>query len=147
MAITAHVYTKLAKSLADKSVNLETDALKVMLLSAYTIGTTQDTAQYVSDVKAVATEVIATGYTQGGQALSGVVLSQSGHVLTLTCTNPTWLGPSITASAALFYDSTPGTDATNPVLFFWDFGGPVTGSAGSFTLVVSTSGLLTLTGA
>lgn len=146
MAVTAHVYTMLTKSLVDKLADLDSDSLKVMLLSAYTVGSTQDTAQFVSDVLAVATEASGTGYTAGGQALTSVTLTKSGHVYTLTSANPSWTSSSITASYALFYDSTPGSNATNPVICYWDFGGASVSSSGTFTLTVSGSGLVTFTG-
>jgi hypothetical protein len=146
MAVTAHVYTKFQTSAINKLANLTSDALKVMLLSAYTVGSTQDTAQFVSDVLAVGTEASGTGYTAGGQALSGVSISPSGHVVTVTCTSPSWASSTITASYAVFYDSTPGTNSTNPVICYWDFGGAQSSSSGTFTLTISGSGLLTLTG-
>lgn len=146
MAVTAHVYTKLADSLTQGLVDLDSDALKVMLLSAYTVGTTQDDAQYVSDITAVATEASGTGYTAGGVALSSVTWTASGHVFTLDCADPSWASSTIDAAYALFYDSTPGTDATNPVLCYWDFGGTQSSSAGTYTLTINASGLLTVTG-
>jgi hypothetical protein len=146
MAVTAHTYTMLTKSLADKLANLETDSLKAMLLSAYTVGTTQDTAQFLADVLAVATEASGTGYTAGGQALTSVTLTKSGHVYTLTCANPSWTSSTITASYVVFYDSTPGSNATDPVICYWDFGGASSSSSGTFTLTVSGSGLVTFTG-
>lgn len=149
MALTAHTYTKLAKSLVDKIADLDTDTLKVKLLSAYTVGTTQDTAQFEADVitAGVGVEVsTGGGYTAGGVALSGVTFTESGHVYTLTCTNPSWATATFAAAYALFIDTTPGSAATNPVLCYWDFGGTVTGGGGTYTLTISGSGLLTLTG-
>ena len=149
MAVTAHTYTMLAKSLVDKLADLDSDTLKVKLLSAYTIGSTQDTAQFEADVitAGVGTELTtANGYTAGGVSLSGVSFTKSGHVYTLTCTSPSWASASFAASHALFLDSTPGSAATNPVICFWDFGGTITGGGGTFTLTVSASGLLTMTG-
>ncbi|MGV9778185.1 hypothetical protein, partial [Streptosporangium sp. NPDC003464] len=49
-----------------------TDTIKVMALSAYTVGSTKDTAQFISDVLAAATEATGTGtsgYTAGGATL------------------------------------------------------------------------------
>ena len=150
MALTAHSYTKSGLSLATKLANLNNvDTLKVILLSAYTVGTTQDTAQFVSDVLAVATEASGTGYTAGGQALTSVTFTESGHVYTLTCANPSWnaAGGSLAAAYALFFDSSPGSNATNPVLCYWDFGGTQTATNGAFGLTISGSGLFTITGA
>ena len=148
MAVTSHTYTKFAATLGAKGANLTSDTLKVMLLSAYTVGTTQDTAQYVADVKAVATETTGTGYSAGGATLTSVTYTESGHVYTLTCANPSWsaTGGSLAAAYALFYDSTPGTDATNPVLCYWDLGGTQTATNAAFTLMINASGLLIVTG-
>jgi hypothetical protein len=149
MALTAHTYTKLAKSLVDKLADLDSDTLKVKLLSAYTVGSTQDTAQFESDVITAGVGVeltTANGYTVGGVSLSGVTFTESGHVYTLTCTNPSWASASFAASHALFLDSTPGSAATNPVICYWDFGGTITGGGGTFTLTISGTGLVTITG-
>lgn len=138
--------------MANKLVTLPGDAVKVMLLSAYTVGTTQDTAQFVSDVLAVATEAVGTGYTAGGQALVSPTYAETNasHLYTYTtATNPVWTttGGTLTAMAAVFYDSTPGTAATNPLLCYWDLGGNQTSSNGTFTLTIAAGGILTLTGA
>ena len=147
MAVTAHTYTKAADSVfKSKIANITTDSLKVMLLSAYTVGTTQDTAQFLADVLAVGTEASGTGYTAGGQALASVTWTESGHVYTLGCANPSWASSTITAAYAVFYDATPGTNATDPLLCYWDFGGNVSTTNGTFLLTVSGSGLLTITG-
>lgn len=146
MAVTSHTYTMLAKSLVDKLADLDSDSLKVMLLSAYTVGSTQDTAQFVSDVLAVATEASGTGYTAGGQALTGVTFTKSGHVYTLDCNDPSWATSTVTAAFALFFDSTPGSNATNPVICYWDFGGNASSTGAAFTLVINAAGILTATG-
>ncbi|GAA1701599.1 hypothetical protein [Fodinicola feengrottensis] len=148
MSVVAHTYTKLGTSMSKKLVNLETDALKVALLSSYTVTTSQDTAQFYSDVvtAGVGVETSGTGYTAGGLALTSISGSVSGHVYTLTCANPVWTTSTIAAAYALFYDSTPGSAGTNPVICYWDFGGTVSSTGASFTLTISGSGLLTLTG-
>lgn len=147
MAVTAHTYSKLALSMGSKKIDFTADTFKVMLLSAYTVGTTQDTAQFVSDVTAVGTESSGTGYTAGGYSLVSPTFSLSGHVYTFsTGTNPNWTTSTISAAYALFYDSTPGTSSTNPVICYWDFGGTSSSSAGTFTLTISGSGIATFTG-
>lgn len=148
MAVTAHTYTKLADSLAQKKIDIDSDTIKCLLLSAYTVGSTQDTAQYVADVKAVATEASGTGYSAGGVTLTSVTWTAAGHVFALKGTIPAWTttAGSLAAAYALFYDSTPGSDATNPVLCYWDLGGTQTSSNGTFTLTQNAAGLLTVTG-
>jgi len=149
VAVTAHTYTKFADALGQKTVDIDSDTIKVMLLSAYTVGSTQDTAKFVSDVLAVATEASGTGYTAGGATLGTVSWSASGHVYTLDFSvDPSWnaSGGSLAAAYALFYDSTPGSNATNPVICYWDLGGTQTATNATFTLTLSASGLLTVTG-
>lgn len=147
IAVTAHTYTKLALSLATKKIDVSADTFKVMLLSAYTVGSTQDTAQFLADVLAAATEASGTGYTAGGQALTTVTFNESGHIYTLDADDPAWATSTITAAYAVVYDSTPGTNATRPVLCYVDFGGNVSSSGGTFTLALNASGLVTVTGA
>lgn len=148
MAVTAHTYTKAAETLANKEMDFDTDVIKCMLLSAYTVGTTQDTAKYLGDVLSAGTEASGTGYTATGVALTGLAISTTGRVTKLTGTIPAWntTGGTLAAAYAVFYDSTPASNATRPVLCFWDLGGTQTSSNGNFTLTVDSAGLVTLTG-
>jgi hypothetical protein len=138
----AHTYTKLNDSFATKLVDLNTDTFAVLLLDGYTPG--QDTHQFVSDVLAAGTEVVGTGYAR--QNLTGVSVSDTGHVTTMTCDSPAWPGSTFSATHAVFYDNTPTTDATRPVLCFWDFGGTENPAGITFTLTLDTAGLLQLIG-
>lgn len=143
MAVTSHVYTMLTKSLVDKVADLDSDTLKVMLFSAYTPA--QDTHQFMTAIKAAGTESSGTGYSAGGQALTTVTLTKSGHVYTLDCDDVVWSSSTISATHAVFYDSTPGTDATNPGICYWDLGGTQSSSSAAFTLTINASGLVTVT--
>lgn len=143
MTVTAHAYPQIQQKLATKAVNLSTDALKVMLLTAYTYANTHAS---ITDVLAAGTEVAAGGtYATGGLALSGVSLSTTGFVTTLTCTSPTWAASTITAAHAIFYDAAGGTNATNFPFVHWDLGGSQVSSNGAFTLTVNASGLYQVT--
>lgn len=150
MAVVAHTYTKYGISAVEKFSDYVNNDIKVMLLSAYTVGTTQDSAQFLSDVVTIgtATEATGTGYTAGGQSLTTKTVSvgAANHVVTLSCANPSWPNSTLTAAYALFYDNTPATTTTKPVILYWDFGGNVSSTSGVFTLTISSSGLLTLTG-
>jgi hypothetical protein len=147
MSATAHVFPQHYQGLAQKLQALNTDALKVALGNAagpITLATTGiQAAKTFSDWTAIVAEITGTGYTAGGLALTGVTVSTSGNVCTLTCSNPVWPSSTITANQAVFYDSTAGTEQ---LICFWDFGGTATPSVnGNFTLTVSGSGLLTAT--
>lgn len=142
MAVTAHVYPKFQESAVKKGVNISTDSLKVMLLSAYTFANTHAT---ITDVKAAGTEATGTGYTAGGQALSSVTVATSGTVTTFDAADPSWSSSSVSAAYAVFYDAQGGTDATNIPIAYWDFGGTQTSASGTFTLTINASGIATLT--
>ncbi|WP_405149442.1 hypothetical protein OG589_14540 [Sphaerisporangium sp. NBC_01403] len=75
MAVTVTVYGKLQQSLWEAKINFASDTIKAMLLSAYTVGSTPDTAQYMSDVLAAATEAIGSGYTARGATLGTKAIS------------------------------------------------------------------------
>lgn len=144
MAVTAFPFTKLLDSLASEEVNLNTDTIKVMLLSSYTLA--QDSHKYVADVLAAGTEASGTGYTTGGATLTGVSWSQAGDTFTLDGVIPAWdaTGGALSASFAVFYDATPGSDATNPVIACWDFNGTETATNGNFELIPDAAGIATL---
>ena len=62
-----------------------------------------------------------------------------------TATPPSWnaSGGSLAAAYAVFYDSTPGTAGTDPLLFYWDLGGTQTATNAAFTLTPdASSGLI-----
>jgi hypothetical protein len=143
----SHTYTKLTLSMGTALIDFTSDTFKVMLLSAYTVGSTQDTAQFVADVKAVATETSGAGYTAGGVTLASPTFTETGHVYKFTtATNPSWATSTISAAYALFYDSSPGSDAANPVLCYWDLGGTSSTSGTTFTLAIDAGGIVTFTG-
>lgn len=72
MAVTVSVYGKLQQSLWEGLIAFGTDTIKAMLLSSYTIGTTQDSAQFLSSVvtSGVGVETSGSGYTAGGATLA-----------------------------------------------------------------------------
>ena len=143
MAVTPHVFPQaVQRLLADKSMDLNTDSLKVMLLSAYTWSNAHST---ITAVKAAGTEATGTGYTAGGATLAGVTVATSGLVTTLDCNDVTWTTSTVSAAHAVFYDAQGGTDATNYPLVHWDLGGTQSTTAGTFSLTISGSGLLTVT--
>ena len=89
-----------------------------------------------------ATETSGTGYSAGGQALTSVTYTASGHVYTLDCADPSWTTSGSGAAAyALFYgvaSASPG-DSTNAVIAYWDLGGSQSLPTGSFGLTISGS--------
>jgi hypothetical protein len=141
-AASFHIFSKFMQQTLDGAVNFGSDTLKVLLLSAYT--PSYNTHKFVSDVTGAGTETTGTGYSR--QTLTSTSFSLSSDVLTFTCANPSWTTSTFSSAYAVFYDSVGGSDAADLIFVGWDFGGTVSVVAGTFTLSISGSGLMTATG-
>lgn len=124
MAVSAKYYGLFFKSVFNKEIDLDSDTIKVMLCtSSYTPD--QDTHQYKDDVT---NEVSGTGYTAGGATISGMSVSYntSTNVLSFDGSDVSWTGATLVGANApryaVLYDSTPGSDATRPLIGYVDFG-------------------------
>lgn len=145
MAVTALLYGGFLQSLANKEIDLDTDAIKVMLCtSAYTPN--QDTHRYKSSVT---NEVSGTGYTATGATLTSVAVTYTAGTNTLMfdAADTSWASSTITARYAVIYDSTPATDATRPLIAYVDFGADVSSTAAAFTITWDAAGIFTITAA
>jgi hypothetical protein len=142
MAITAHMYGQFLNALATKTVKLDTDALKVMLATAtYTPNQATDAFQSVIG----ANEISGTGYTAGGMALTGISLSDTANVLTLSAANTPWPGATFTARYAIIVDTQPGSAATNPLIGYIDFGANQSPSGVTFQINWTSGQVLQIT--
>ena len=160
MSVSAHIFPELQQETGTKTLQLATDALFVLLIATgtFTFGATPYTYTTVSQFLAgdgsngAVVEVSTSGTAYTRQALGGVSLTTTGLVTTLTCSNPSWAASTISAKYAVWYAGGAGgsgvsaNDATtNKLMVYWDFGGAQASSAGTFTLQVNASGLLTFT--
>ena len=75
-------------------------------------------------------EVVGTGYTAGGNTLTGNAISYGGTTAWLTFSDSSWTTATITARGALIYDSS----ASNAAIAVLDFGADKTSTAGTFTV-------------
>jgi hypothetical protein len=101
-----------------------TDTYKIAL---YTSLATLDAS---TTVYSATNEVVGTGYTAGGNTLSGFTTGLSGSTAYLTFTNPSWTTSTITARGCLIYNVTQG----NKSVAAYDFGANITSTAGTFTV-------------
>ena len=146
-AVTAFWYGNAFVSAFNKLIDLDGDAIKCSLhTSTYTPN--QDTHDFFND----ATNEVAAGggYTAGGVTLTGVTAAASQYtgatnVWAFDAADATWAASTITARYAVVYDSTPGTAATNPLLFYVDFGADVSSTGGTFTVSWAAGGLAKVT--
>ena len=128
MAIQQGATDAFSTGLMNGVYNFTTDSFKIALYTgAASIG--PDTAIYT-----VANEVVATGYTAGGIALTvSVVPTSANNTAYISFTNVTW-NAALTASGALIYKS----GGTNPTVCVLDFGGEKISTA-TFTIQFPTA--------
>lgn len=124
MSLTQTQTTSFKAELYQGIHNLLTDDIYMAL---YTASATldQSTTVYTSS-----NEVSATGYTAGGQLLTGVTVSSDGYTAYVSFDNPSWTA-ALTARGALIYNATQG----NKSIAVLDFGADKT-STTTFTVTL-----------
>ncbi len=142
MSVTARLYGTAAKHTSGDSF-LANDIRVALLADTYT--PSQDNHEFWADVKAY--EASGTNYAPGGLSLGGKTVSYDGTTkkLKFTSVNPQFLNVTVTARHAVFYDRTPGSDATRPVISYVDFGENKSASSGPFTLTLDANGIFSIT--
>lgn len=97
-----------------------------------------DTHDFYADIT---NEVAGTGYTAGGQALTGTEITLSGGVLTWDATDPAWTTSTITDAMGGFIYADLVTDE---LICLLDFVTAASSSGGTFTIQLNASGILTI---
>ena len=144
MAASGKAYPMFANNLAQKLIDIDSDTLKVMLMASYTYSAAHD---FLDDVLGAGTQASGTGYTSGGATLASVTWTRSGDVYTLDAADVVFHASTGTNAAfAVIYDSTPGTDATNPVIGYVNLDGSG-GTVSTLGINWNASGILTQTAA
>jgi hypothetical protein len=109
--------------------DLDTDTIKLALYTSAATLSAATTAYSTSD------EVVGTGYTAGGNTLTGASVSLSGTTAYVDFSDTTWTTATITARGALIYNSSK----SNKAIAVLDFGADKTSTAGSFTVQFPTN--------
>jgi len=140
--MTQAMCTSFKKELFTAAHNFSAVGGHAFKIAVYTSAATLDAS---TTVYSSSNEVVSSGYTAGGFALTNVDPSSSGTTAMVTFSvNPFWTGVTFTASQALIYNSSAG----NKAVAVLDFGGNQTVVAGDFVLtlpaVTSTTALLRL---
>lgn len=121
------------------------ETLKIALFNDATLTTgfvddgSEDT---YTEIAVAHTEVSSTGYTAGGYTLANLATAYDGSqdAYIDNTVNPTWTGVTFTATHAVLYEN-----ATKKVRAIYDLGGSKAVTTGTFTLILDTLGLLTVT--
>jgi hypothetical protein len=124
MSIVQTQTTSFKKELYQAVHNLSTDTLKIALYTG-NADLNADTTVYTTT-----NEVVASGYTAGGNTLTGVAISSSGSTAYVNWANTSWTA-AITARCALIYNVTQG----NKSIAVIDFGADKT-STTTFTITM-----------
>jgi len=124
MAIVQTQTTSFKKELYQAIHDLSTDTIKIALYTGNAILDASTT------VYSSTNEVVASGYTAGGQVMTGVSISSSGYVAYASWNNVSWTS-SLTARCALIYNASKG----NKSVAVLDFGSDKT-STGTFTITM-----------
>jgi len=104
--------------------DMDTDTLKIAL---YTSAATLDAS---TTVYTTSNEVTGTGYTAGGNTLTGATVSLTGTTAFVDFSDTSWSTATITARGALIYNSSK----SNKAVAVLDFGSDKTSTGGTFTI-------------
>ena len=116
--------TSFKKELYQAIHDLSTDTIKIAL---YTGNANLNEA---TTVYSATNEVVASGYTAGGEIMTGVAISSSGYVAYANWNNVSWTA-ALTARCALIYNASKG----NKSIAVLDFGSDKT-STTTFTITM-----------
>lgn len=105
--------------------NLLTDTLKIALYTALA-DLNENTTVY-----SITNEIVGTGYTAGGQTLTGVTIGTSGSIAYVNFNNVVWNPASFTTRCALIYNSSK----SNKSIAVLDFGSDKT-ATNTFTITM-----------
>jgi len=121
MSIVQTQTTSFKKELYQGIHDLSTDTIKIAL---YTASADLNSA---TTVYSSANEVVASGYTAGGQVMTGVAISSDGYVAYVNWSNVSW-SAAVTARCALIYNASKanrsvaildfGSDKSSSTTFF-----------------------------
>ena len=128
MSIVQTQTTSFKSQLYQAVHNLTTDQLYVALYTG-SANLNADTATY-----STTNEVVATGYTAGGQLLTGVTINTYNYTAYVNFNNAVWTGATITARCALIYNATQG----NKSIAVLDFGSDKTQTNFTITMPSNT---------
>ena len=124
MSIVQTQTTSFKKELYQAIHDLSTDTIKIALYTG-NADLNEATTVYSST-----NEVSGTGYTAGGQVMTGVAISSSGYVAYVNWANVSWTA-ALTARCALIYNASKG----NKSVAVLDFGSDKT-STTTFTITM-----------
>ena len=137
MAITSALVTSFKKELLERKHDFNATSGHTFKIALYTSAASLDAA---TTAYTTSNEVVGTGYTAGGIALTNIDPTSSGTTAFVDFADATWASATITAAGALIYNTTTdgGTGTTNAVAVI-SFGGDKTSTNGAFVVQFPTA--------
>jgi hypothetical protein len=132
---TTALCTSFKKEILGKIHDLDSDTIKIALIKVSPTGTYGAASVNYSDITGNSDEASGTGYTAGGASLTGGALATSGTTAYADFSDVSWTSATISATAAMIYNST----ASNKAISLHDFGGTQSVTGGTLTLVFPTA--------
>jgi hypothetical protein len=124
MAITQGMASSFKQQLLLAEHDMDTDVFKIAL---YTSAASLDAS---TTVYTTSNEVTGTGYTAGGNTLTGATVTLTGTTAFVDFSDTSWSTATITARGALIYNSSK----SNKAVAVLDFGSDKTSTGGTFTI-------------
>lgn len=139
------VYNSAKADLMDGTLDLDTDTIKVVLVTSTYTPDIDTHTQYSH----ITNQVTGDGYTAGGATLADktVSIDTVNNRGVFDATNTTWSTSTITARGAILYkyvDDGGSPAATSPLICYFDFTTDKESSSGDFTIQWDSVGILTL---
>lgn len=130
MAITTAMCTSFKSELLGGTHDIDTDVLKIALITDSPSGTYGAATTNYSDVTGNSDEATGTNYTAGGQNLDGAAITTSGTTALVDFTDEVFADVTISCEGCIIYNSSQGNKAVCVI----DFGGTVSATAGDLTI-------------
>jgi hypothetical protein len=124
MAITQGMASSFKQQLLLAEHDMDTDTFKIAL---YTSAANLDAS---TTVYTTSNEVTGTGYTAGGNTLTGATVTLTGTTAFVDFSDTSWSTATITARGALIYNSSK----SNKAVAVLDFGSDKISTGGTFTI-------------
>ena len=137
------IYNRFFLDLATKAINLDTDDLRCVLVDSTYSAPNKDHTRWVTGGDPFDQEVVGSAYTAGGIQLGNTTVTQddTNDLAKFDADDVTWQTSTITAQAAVIFDS---TIANKNLIACYLFTELKSSANGNFTIQWSSSGLMEL---
>jgi len=141
MAISGKLYGNILVAALNEEIDWMADTIKVALCT----GSYVPSQANHNNFDDVTNEISGTGYTAGGETLTGKSISYSDadKAVLLGADDVMWSSASFTARYGVIYQDT-GTPATSLLIGYVDFGQTKSTLGGNFAILWNSSGMLKL---